>query len=185
MKFNPTKLKGAYIIEPKRFEDERGFFARTWCKEEFSINGLDANLLQCSISFNIKRGTLRGMHLQLPPFAETKVVSCTKGAIYDVIIDLRPGSDTYLQWIFAELTPENRRSLYIPKGFAHGFQTLADKTEVFYQISESYAPDCARGLRWNDTTFNIDWPESVSVMSKRDQDYKDFLPDAFSALDIF
>ncbi|MBX2864573.1 MAG: dTDP-4-dehydrorhamnose 3,5-epimerase [Leptolyngbyaceae cyanobacterium MAG.088] len=182
MKFIPTSLKDAYIIEPERLADERGFFARTWCKEEFSINGLDSNLFQCSISFNIKKGTLRGMHLQIPPFAETKLVSCTKGAMYDVIIDLRPGSDTYLQWTSARLTPENRKTLYIPKGFAHGFQTLEDKTEVFYQISESYAPDCARGVRWNDTTFKIDWPEPVSVISQKDQDYKNFSAEAFSAL---
>ena len=184
MKFIPTNLKDAYIIEPERLGDERGFFARTWCKQEFSINGLDSNLLQCSISFNIKKGTLRGMHLQLPPFAETKLVSCTKGAMYDVIIDLGPDSETYRQWTCAELTPENRQSLYVPKGFAHGFQTLKDNTEVFYQISESYAPDYARGVRWNDTTFNIDWPEPISMISKRDQDYEDFIPDRFLALDI-
>ncbi|MEA5463764.1 dTDP-4-dehydrorhamnose 3,5-epimerase [Leptothoe sp. PORK10 BA2] len=185
MKFIPTHLKDAYIIEPERLEDERGFFARTWCKEEFSINGLDPNVFQCSISFNIKRGTLRGMHLQLPPFAETKLVRCTRGAIYDVIIDLRPSSETYLQWTFAELTPDNQKTLYVPKGFAHGFQTLEDNTEIFYQISESYAPEHARGIRWNETIFNIDWPEPVSLMSRRDQEYEDFIPADFLALDIF
>jgi dTDP-4-dehydrorhamnose 3,5-epimerase len=179
MYFIPTKLKGAYILEPEKLEDERGFFARTWCQQEFSKQELDANLVQCSISFNKKKGTLRGMHFQIPPFAETKLVRCTQGAIYDVIIDLRQDSETFLQWLGVELTAENRKALYVPKGFAHGFQTLEDNTEVFYQISEFYAPECARGLRWNDPTFNITWQQPVSVISERDRNYENYSPAKF------
>jgi dTDP-4-dehydrorhamnose 3,5-epimerase len=174
MFFQPTKLKNAYIVEPDRKEDERGFFARTWCQQEFIDLGLDAELVQCSISFNKKKGTLRGMHWQVFPHAETKLVRCTQGAIYDVIVDLREDSETFMQWIGVELTPENRRELYVPKGFAHGFQTLEDNTEVHYQISEFYAPDCARGFRWNDPTFLINWPLEVSVISAKDRDYEDY-----------
>ncbi len=177
MLFTQTDLESAYIVEVERLEDERGFFARTWCQQEFSNWGLDANLLQCSISFNKKKGTLRGMHLQLPPSAETKLVRCTQGAIYDVIIDLRSSSRTYMQWTAVELTAENRKALYIPKGFAHGFQTLEDNTEIFYQMSEFYNPNFARGFRWNDPSFNIHWPEAVTIMSGRDREYKDFIPD--------
>jgi dTDP-4-dehydrorhamnose 3,5-epimerase len=174
MLFTPTKLKDAFIVEPDKKEDERGFFARTWCQQEFTDLGLDAELVQCSISFNKKKGTLRGMHWQLPPYAETKLVRCTKGAIYDVIVDLREDSPTFLQWIAAELTAENRTALYVPKGFAHGFQTLEDNTEVFYQISNFYAPDYARGFRWNDPTFEINWPLEVSVISVKDKEYEDY-----------
>jgi dTDP-4-dehydrorhamnose 3,5-epimerase len=180
MRFIPTKLKDAYIIEPEQLEDERGFFARTWCQQEFSDRGLDANLVQCSISFNKKKGTLRGMHFQLPPFAETKLVRCTQGAIYDVIIDLRQDSETFLQWMGVELTAENRKALYVPKGFAHGFQTLEYNTEVFYQISEFYAPECSGGLRWDDPTFNITWQQPVSVISTKDQNYEDYTASQFS-----
>jgi dTDP-4-dehydrorhamnose 3,5-epimerase len=172
MFFQPTKLKDAYIIETDRKEDERGFFARTWCQEEFTEQGLDTNLVQCSISYNKKKGTLRGMHWQIDPFAETKLVRCTQGAIYDVIVDLREDSESYRQWIGVELTPGNRKALYVPKGFAHGFQTLEDDTEVFYQISEFYAPDCARGFPWNDPTFKINWPLEVSVISNKDRQYE-------------
>jgi dTDP-4-dehydrorhamnose 3,5-epimerase len=179
MRFIPTNLKDAYILEPEKLEDERGFFARTWCQKEFSERGLDANLVQCSISFNKKKGTLRGMHFQLPPFAETKLVRCTKGAIYDVILDLRQDSETFLQWVGVELTAENRNALYVPKGFAHGFQTLEDNTEVFYQISEFYAPECSRGVRWDDPTFNITWQQPVSVISERDRNYEDYSPAKF------
>lgn len=174
MRFIPTNLKDAYILEPEKLEDERGFFARSWCKQGFSERGLDANLEQCSISFNKKKGTLRGMHFQLPPFAETKLVRCTQGTIYDVAIDLRQDSATFLQWVGVELTAENRNALYIPKGFAHGFQTLADNTEVFYQISEVYAPECARGVRWDDPAFEIAWPEPVCVISERDRNYENY-----------
>ncbi len=174
MRFIQTKLKNAYVIEPEKFADERGFFARSWCEKEFREQGLNANLVQCNISFNNKRGTIRGMHLQIPPFAEAKLVRCTQGAIYDVIVDLRPDSATYQKWIGVELTAENRRALYVPEGFAHGFQTLADNTEVFYQMSEFYAPECARGFRWNDPTFNINWPEQVSIISLKDREYEDY-----------
>lgn len=174
MRFIPTILKGAYIVEPEKMADDRGFFARSWCQQEFSDRGLDANLVQCSISFNHKRGTLRGMHFQLPPFAETKLVRCTQGAIYDVAIDLRQDSPTYLQWVGVELTAENRKAFYIPKGCAHGFQTLTDNAEVFYQISEVYAPEYGRGVRWDDRAFNITWPEPVSVISERDRNYAEY-----------
>ncbi|WP_019502655.1 dTDP-4-dehydrorhamnose 3,5-epimerase [Pseudanabaena sp. PCC 6802] len=176
MLFTQTKLQGSYIVEPEKLEDGRGFFARTWCQQEFSTLGLDANLVQCSISFNNKRGTLRGMHLQIPPCAETKLVRCTQGGIYDVIIDLRSHSSTYMQWTAVHLTAKNRKALYIPKGFAHGFQTLADNTEVFYQMSDFYRPDFARGFRWNDPNFKIQWPEPVTIISVRDREYEDFEP---------
>jgi dTDP-4-dehydrorhamnose 3,5-epimerase len=179
MHFIPVSLLGAYVIEPDALEDDRGFFARTWCQQEFDKKGLDPHLVQCNISFNKKRGTLRGMHCQVSPFAETKLVRCTQGAIYDVIVDLRPESQTYLQWTAIELTAENRKALYVPKGFAHGFQTLEDSSEVFYQMSEFYAPDYARGFRWNDPQFNINWPEPVSMISERDQAYEKYSPSDF------
>ncbi|MBF2048599.1 MAG: dTDP-4-dehydrorhamnose 3,5-epimerase [Elainella sp. C42_A2020_010] len=182
MLFTPVKLDGAYIIEPERFEDERGFFARTWCKREFMAHQLNPTLVQCNVSFNTREGTLRGMHFQLSPFAEAKLVRCTQGAIYDVIVDLRPDSDTFQQWIAVELTADNRKALYVPEGFAHGFQTLRDSTEVFYQMSEFYALEYAQGFRWNDPQFNIDWPKPVSVISKRDQDYANYSSTRFSQL---
>jgi dTDP-4-dehydrorhamnose 3,5-epimerase len=177
MQFIPTSLPDAYIIAPDQLADDRGFFARTWCQQSFSDRGLDANLTQCSISFNHQRGTLRGLHFQLPPVAETKLVRCTQGAIYDVIVDLRPDSETFGKWIAVHLTAENHHALYIPKGFAHGFQTIADKTEVFYQMSGVHVPAAARGFRWNDPSFGIDWPEAVSTMSPRDRDYPDYTPE--------
>jgi dTDP-4-dehydrorhamnose 3,5-epimerase len=174
MIFIETKLRGAYIVEPEKLEDERGFFARTWCRREFSEHGLNPGLAQCSISFNSKRGTVRGMHYQLPPHEEAKLVRCTRGAIYDVIIDLRPQSPTFKQWFAAELTENNRRMLYIPEAFAHGFQTLADDSEVAYYISEFYAPECASGVRWNDLAFGIRWPIDARIISQKDQSYPDF-----------
>jgi dTDP-4-dehydrorhamnose 3,5-epimerase len=182
MDFAPTPLKDAYIIEVEKLEDERGFFARTWCQQEFTKQNLDPCLVQCNISFNKKKGTLRGMHFQVPPFAETKLVRCTQGAIYDVIADLRPESETYLHWTAVELTADNRKALYVPKGFAHGFQTLEDHTEIFYQMSEFYAPNQAGGFRWNDPTFNINWPESISIISDRDQEYADYSTANFPSL---
>jgi dTDP-4-dehydrorhamnose 3,5-epimerase len=176
MRFTPTQLKGAFIIDPQRLEDERGFFARSWCHKEASVYGLSPNWVQCNISFNKKEGTLRGMHYQARPCAEAKLVRCTMGAIYDVIIDLRSESATFKQWTAVALTAENRRMLYIPERFAHGFLTLADNTEVFYQMSEFYAPAHARGLRWNDPTFAIDWPGTPRVMSDQDRNYPDFRP---------
>lgn len=176
MIFTETKLKGAYIIEPERLSDERGFFARTWCQKEFQMHGLNTNVVQCNISYNIKKGTLRGMHYQAAPHEEAKVVRCTRGAIYDVIIDLRPGSQTVKHWIGMELTEHDRRMLYIPEGFAHGFLTLRDDTEVFYQMSEFYEASHARGVRWNDPAFGIQWPAAVSIISEKDSLYTDFLP---------
>jgi dTDP-4-dehydrorhamnose 3,5-epimerase len=166
--FSETRLAGVFIVEPERLEDERGFFARTWCPEEFEARGLSPRLAQCSISYNRKKGTLRGMHYQVAPYAEAKLVRCTMGAIYDVALDLRPGSPTFKQWISVELTADNRKMLYIPEGLAHGFQTLADDTEVFYQISEFYHPESARGVRWDDPAFAIEWPLPVAAVSQGD-----------------
>ena len=175
MIFKETPLAGAYVIDIERLEDERGFFARTWCQREYEEHGLDPRLVQCSISYNERQGTLRGMHYQLPPFAEAKVVRCTRGAIYDVIIDLRHESPTYKQHFGITLTPENRSMLYVPEGFAHGLLTLADETEVLYLISEFYVPESARGVRWNDPAFAIQWPAPVQVISERDVAHPDFV----------
>jgi len=176
MIFHKTKLAGVFeiYIEPKT--DERGFFARSWCRQEFEREGLNPNLAQCSISFNSRKGTLRGMHYQADCYAEAKLVRCTQGAIYDVAVDMRPHSATFMRWIGAELTAANRHALYIPEGCAHGFLTLEDNTEVFYQISESYHPEAARGARWNDPAFGIAWPGAVEVISDRDRTYPDFEP---------
>ena len=174
MIFRETKLRGAFIIEPERLEDERGFFVRTFCREEFEAHGLKPQVAQCNISFSRRKGTLRGMHYQVVPHEEAKLVRCTMGAIYDVIIDLCPDSPTFKQWIAVELTADNRRMLYIPEGFAHGFQTLQDNTEVFYQMSEFYHPECARGVRWDDPTFGIEWPLPNPILSAKDRSYPDF-----------
>jgi dTDP-4-dehydrorhamnose 3,5-epimerase len=174
MIFHKTKISGAFEIhlEPKR--DERGFFARTWCQKEFESNGLNPRLVQCSVSFNARKGTLRGMHFQAVPCAEAKLVRCTKGSIYDVVLDLRVQSPTFKQWIGVILTAQNRKMLYVPEGCAHGFLTLEDESEVFYQISEFYNAESARGVRWNDPAFQIAWPEQVEVISDRDRMYGDF-----------
>lgn len=172
MIFIETKLKGAFIIEPEPLEDERGFFARTFDQKEFEAHGLNPRVAQCNISFNKKKGTLRGMHYQIAPYEEAKLVRCTKGAIYDVIIDLRPESPTFKQWIAVELTAENRRMLYAPEGVAHGFQTLEDNTEVFYMMSEFYHPECARGVRWNDPAFGIEWPIKEKTVSSKDNSWE-------------
>jgi len=174
MIFIETKLKGAFVIEPERFEDDRGFFARTWCKREFEAYGLNTNLVQCNISFNNITGTIRGMHYQANPFEEAKLVRCTRGAIWDVIIDLKADSPTFKKWFAVELTAENRKMLYIPESFAHGFQTLKENTEVFYQMSEYYSPECSRGVRWNDPVFSIKWPKDEIVISDKDRQYPDF-----------
>ncbi|HAF13528.1 MAG TPA: dTDP-4-dehydrorhamnose 3,5-epimerase [Blastocatellia bacterium] len=171
MIFKETKLRGAYIIEPELIQDERGFFARTWSQEEFASRGLNSKLVQCNSSFNKQRGTLRGMHYQIPPHEEAKLVRCTAGAIYDVIVDLRVDSPTWLKWIGVELIASTPLMVYIPEGFAHGFQTLEDDTEVFYQVSEYYHPELARGVRWDDPAFSINWPLSISVISERDRSY--------------
>jgi dTDP-4-dehydrorhamnose 3,5-epimerase len=169
--FTETRLKGAFAIELERLEDERGFFARTWCQQEAEAVGLKPHWVQCNISYNRVKGTLRGMHYQAAPHEEAKLIRCTMGAIYDVIIDLRPESPTCQQHIGMVLSAQNRRTLYVPEGFAHGFLTLDDNTEVFYQMSEFYAPECARGVRWNDPAFGIEWPAEVQVISDRDSSY--------------
>jgi dTDP-4-dehydrorhamnose 3,5-epimerase len=168
MIFTETKLKGAFILDIEPHEDHRGFFARTFCAREFIEHGLTPAVVQCSLSFNRLRGTVRGMHYQEPPHAEAKLVRCTHGGIYDVIIDLRPGSPTYLEHIGIELTAQNRRALYVPELFAHGFQTLADDTEVCYQMSQFYAPSHARGLRYNDPALGLVWPLPVTLVSSAD-----------------
>ena len=171
MIFQETKLKGAYIVEPEPHEDSRGFFARTFCAREFRSHGLITEFVQCSVSMSRKRGTLRGMHYQLPPACEAKLVRCTAGALYDVIVDLRPGSPTYRQHIGVELTGLNRRALYVPELFAHGFQTLADNTEVFYQISAYYTPEKATGIRHDDPALGIHWPLPQSEISEKDRNW--------------
>ena len=173
MKFIETALKGALIIHPELVEDERGFFARTFCRNEFAARGLNPELVQCSISFNRKKGTIRGMHLQLPPCEEIRLVRCTRGAIYDVIVDLRSESPTFRKWIAAELTEANRHQLYVPAGFAHGFQTLGDDCEVFYQMTEFYAPQYSFGVRFDDPALKIDWPQPVTAISAGDRSYPD------------
>jgi dTDP-4-dehydrorhamnose 3,5-epimerase len=172
--FRSTNIGGAWVIEPERHEDERGFFARTWDSEEFARRGLNPQLAQCSISCNRARGTLRGLHYQAAPYGEAKLVRCTAGAIFDVAVDLRPGSSTFRDWFGVELSAENRLAFYIPEGCAHGFLTLHDDCEVHYQISEAYAPQAARGVRWNDPAFAITWPGEVVVMNERDSSYPDF-----------
>ena len=176
MTFAETPLVGAFVVEPEALEDTRGLFARTWCWREFAERGLETRIAQCSTSFNRRRGTLRGMHYQAPPVEETKLVRCTRGAIYDVIIDLRPHSPSFTGHFATVLTADNRRMLYIPAGFAHGFQTLDDATEVFYQMSEFYAPEHARGVRWDDPIFDISWPEDERTILERDRNYPDFRP---------
>lgn len=176
MKFIETRLKGAYLIVAEPIGDERGIFARTFCRNTFIEHGLDPAIAQCNTSYNNHKGTLRGMHYQAEPHEEAKLVRCTHGAIYDVIVDLRRGSPTYCHWASADLTADNRQALYIPKGFAHGFQTLEDDSEVFYQMSDFYAPECARGVRWNDAVFNIQWPYPDPIISIKDKSYGDFIP---------
>ncbi len=172
--FTETSLPGAYIIDIARHEDERGFFARSFCEQEFAAHGLQTRWVQCNVSFNHRRGTLRGMHYQASPHEEEKLVRCTRGALHDVIIDLRPDSPAYRRHVGVDLTEDNRRMLYIPKGFAHGFITLADDTEAFYQMGQFYVPDAGRTLRWNDPAFGIAWPEPVTVIADRDRDAPDF-----------
>jgi dTDP-4-dehydrorhamnose 3,5-epimerase len=173
VRFVPTTVTGAYLIEQERHADERGFFARTWCAQEFAEHGLESAFAQCSVSYNHRRGTLRGLHYQAPPFAETKLVRCTRGAVYDVALDLRPASPTFRRWFGVELGADDGRALYVPRGCAHGFYTLADQTEVAYEISTPYTPEAARGVRWNDPFHGIAWPGPVAVIAPRDRDYPD------------
>jgi dTDP-4-dehydrorhamnose 3,5-epimerase len=177
MIFTPTPLAGAFVLDPELLEDERGFFARTFCVEEFAAHGLDTRVVQCNSSFSRRRGTLRGMHFQRTPHREVKLVRCTAGALFDVIIDLRPDSPTFTRHFGVELSARNRRLLYVPEGFAHGFQSLEDATEVYYQLSARYAPEAAAGVRWNDRVFGIRWPLEVTVIAPRDRDYPDFRED--------
>ena len=174
MIFSKTKLKGAFIIELEKLEDERGFFTRSFCTREFETHALNPRVVQCNISFNKKKGTLRGLHFQKDPYEETKLVRCTLGAICDVIVDLRSSSETFKQWVSVELTAHNGKMLYVPEGFAHGFQTLEDNTEIFYQMSEFYNPESASGIRWNDPVFNIQWPEDERAISEKDRQFPDF-----------
>ncbi len=176
MRFEPLALAGAYLIEVEARADDRGLFARTYCEQEFAAQGLVTGFVQCNTSYNKRRGTLRGMHYQADPSPEVKLVRCTSGAIHDVLVDLRPDSPTFLGWCGADLTAQDRRALYVPIGFAHGFQTLEDDTEVFYQMSGFYAPDLARGVRWNDPVFGIEWPIAAPHLSRRDTEYPDFTP---------
>jgi dTDP-4-dehydrorhamnose 3,5-epimerase len=173
--FTETKLAGAFVIEMERRADERGFFSRTFCRQEFEVHGLNAEVAQCNVSFNKRKGTLRGMHYQAAPFGEAKLVRCTAGSIYDVIIDLRPTSATFKKHFAAELSANNGRMLYIPEDFAHGFQTLQDDTEVFYQMAQRYSAAHARGVRWNDPAFGIEWPKGERIIIERDRNYPDFL----------
>ena len=174
MIFTQTPLSGAFVIEPERIEDPRGFFARTFCAREFEAHGLNVGIAQTNLSYNPRRGTLRGMHYQRAPFAETKLIRCTRGAIHDVIIDLRPGLPTFKAHFGIRLDAENRTMLYVPEGFAHGFLTLSEGTEVSYQISQFYNPEHGTGVRWDDPAFGIAWPEAVTVIAERDRIYPDF-----------
>jgi dTDP-4-dehydrorhamnose 3,5-epimerase len=175
VRFVPTKLDGAYLVELERHDDERGFFARTWATEELAAHGLASEVVQCSVSRNTRAGTLRGMHFQTAPHEEVKLVRCTAGAIYDVIVDLRPGSRSFREWLAVELTAEIGTALYIPKGFAHGFQTLVDATDVLYMMSDPYVPEAASGVRWDDPAFEIEWPAAeVRTMSERDRAWPDY-----------
>jgi len=177
MIFTETKLKGAFIIDIERRPDARGFFARTWCKEEFEARGLSTNLVQANMAFSARAGTLRGLHYQVKPHEEVKLVRCTSGAVYDVIVDLRPESPTYLQWLSVELTADNRTMIYVPKNFLHGYQTLTDNVEVSYQVSQAYAPESERGVRWNDPTMGIEWPRiDVRIISEKDRNWPIYLP---------
>jgi dTDP-4-dehydrorhamnose 3,5-epimerase len=175
VRFSATPLAGAFVVEPEPVEDERGLFARTWCRREWQARGLNAELAQCSVSFTTRAGTVRGLHYQAAPHAEAKLVRCTRGRIYDVIVDLRPDSPTFKRWTAVELGADDRRMLYVPEGCAHGFQTLADATEVFYQISAAYDPASQRGVRWDDPAFAIVWPDAPArIVSARDRAFPDF-----------
>ena len=174
MKFVETKLQGLLMVEFEIHEDERGFFTRSWCQKEFQARGLNSQLVQCDISFNHKRGTLRGLHYQTDPHDEVKLVRCTKGRIYDVAVDMRPSSRTFKKWFAVELAADSHLMLYIPTGFAHGFQTVEDESEIFYQMSNFYNPISARGVRWNDPAFGITWPIKNPILSEKDKSYEDF-----------
>ncbi len=178
MLFIPTRLEGAFIIEPQKRGDTRGFFARSWCCREFAQHGLEFNPAQANIAYNNRAGTLRGMHRQISPHEEAKLVRCTRGVLYDVIVDLRPDSPTHCQWIGVELTQDNHRMLFVPEGFAHGYLTLSTDSEVFYLVSEFYAPEAERGVRWDDPAFSIKWPDMDDyLISDKDRSWPDYTPD--------
>jgi len=175
MIFNETKLKGVYVIEIEPKEDKRGFFARTWCREEFKKMGLHTDFVQCNVSLSLKKGTIRGLHYQIHPYEEVKLVSCIRGSIFDVVVDLRPDSKTYKEWFSTKLTEDNGKIIYVPKGCAHGIQTLEDNTKIFYQVSQYYHPESERGIRFDDPTFNIKWPYTENItISDKDKNLKDF-----------
>lgn len=174
MKYAGTPIDGTFLVDLEPVEDHRGFFARTFCEDEFLRRGLEPHFAQSSIAFSARRGTLRGMHYQREPHAEVKLIRCTRGGVYDVVIDLRPGSRTFRQWFAAELTAANRRMLYIPRGLAHGYLTLEDETEISYQMSSPYHPDAAAGVRWDDPAFAVHWPFEPAVIAERDRTYPDF-----------
>ncbi|KOH46940.1 dTDP-4-dehydrorhamnose 3,5-epimerase [Sunxiuqinia dokdonensis] len=174
MKFNETELKGAFVLEINQLTDERGFFGRSWCKREMEEHGLNGNVVQANTSFSKTKGTLRGMHYQKHPHEETKLIRCTKGAIYDVIVDLRKDSPTYLKWFGIELSENNYKMLYVPEKFAHGFISLTDDAEVTYLVTEYYTPGAEAGLRFNDPKLKIDWPLDVTVISEKDRQHPDF-----------
>jgi dTDP-4-dehydrorhamnose 3,5-epimerase len=174
MTFHETKLSGVFEIRLEPTCDERGFFARSWCRQEFESSGLNSKLVQCNVSYNARQGTLRGIHYQAAPYPEVKIVRCTRGAIYDVVVDLRPESPTFKQWIGAVLTATNHQMLYVPEHCAHGFLTLEDETEVFYQMSEFYKPELGLGVRWDDPAFRITWPSEARLISERDRTYPNF-----------
>ena len=175
MIFSEAELAGAYLVDLEPMRDERGFFSRSWCSKEFDDQGLNADLVQCNLSYNKHMGTLRGMHFQLAPHEEVKLVRCVRGSMFDVIVDLRPDSPTYCRWQGVELNSENRSALYIPGGLAHGFLTLTDETEVFYQMSSWFEPTSSAGIRWNDPAIDIHWPNQPTCISQKDQDYPDFV----------
>jgi dTDP-4-dehydrorhamnose 3,5-epimerase len=174
MIFTETPLVGAFIIDIAAIQDERGFFARTWAPEEFESRGLDATLVQCNLAWNQRKGTLRGMHFQRPPFEEVKIVRCTRGALLDVIVDLRRESPTFRQWTSVALDADSRRMLYVPKGFAHGYETLTDDVEVYYHVSAPYTPECAAGVPWDDPAFGIEWPSPPTLISEKDRSWPRF-----------
>lgn len=177
MIFKKIKLQGARIIELEKHEDARGHFARAWCKKEFEAHGLNSNLAQANTAFSLQKGTLRGMHYQIAPYEEAKLIRCIHGAVFDVIIDLRPKSNTYCEWLGVELTAENQTMLYMPEGFAHGYMTLEHNAEVFYMVSQFYVPDSERGVRWNDPAFGIEWPATTDLLiSEKDKNWPDFMP---------
>lgn len=181
MVFEETPLQGAYLIRPEPFEDDRGLFARMWCRREFEQQGLDATVAQCNLSYNVRRGTLRGMHFQREPHPEVKLVRCTRGAVWDAIVDLRPDSPTRCRWFGVELAAENHTMLYVPEGFAHGYLTLTDGAEVFYQVSEFYHPELEGGYRHDDPAFSIDWPlQGPFSISSKDRSWPDYRPDTHS-----